>query len=159
MEESGGEITAEQDQVWLNQKLQIAEKVDAYGIILTNLETEQENLKDLKKKFDEKIQSAIARNKSKSQRLKSRLNFLSEGSPLRGHIYSFHPYIAVERKVSEGHYAEVLEIESKYSDLAMKALDAANVPYSLKTVPLKVSDLPDDHPAIIKYQTPSVRIT
>jgi len=167
LEEVGGEITEDQDIIWLNQQLQIKDKIDAYGIVLTDLEIEQDKLKEFKRKSNERIQAAINRAESKAKRLKSRLYNLSEGSPLRGHIFSFHPYIAKERKISEGHQTDdkyvYLTIEIRkdhWNDLLSHQPCVMNdTYYSIKKETVKVSELPDDHPAIIEYQVPSVRIT
>lgn len=163
IEAQGGEITDEQDVIWRNQELQIKDKVDAYGYVLTELNAELEKIKELKREATARISGAVARVQSNIDRLKRRLNFLSEGSPLRGHIYSFHPYLSVKRSV------DIDMVEDSFIDMTIeiKEADWKELLNSAKVIPefkvlkrdAKVSQLPESHPALKSQRTASVRIT
>lgn len=163
IDKQGGEITDEQDLIWRNQELQIKDKVDSYGYVLTQLNAELEKFKELKREATARISGATARVQSTIDRLKRRLNFLSEGSPLRGHIYSFHPYLSVRRSVDINKVEDSLinmTVEIKESDWK-ELLDSAKVIPEFKVLKREVlaSQLPDDHPALKLQRTASVRVT
>lgn len=165
-----GEITDTQDVIWQNQELAIKDKVDAYGYVLTEIESELEKLKMLKREASERISNAINRSQSNIERLKRRLNFLSEGSPLRGHIYSFHPYISVRRSVEDINLVEThlvnltIEItEANWQSILSSAYgsrDPRDIPeYKILKREAKVSQLPEIHPAVKSKITASVRVS
>lgn len=167
--DGGGEITDDQDIIWLNQEVAIKDKIDSYGFILSEMEAEKEKIdKTIKKEANARIKAAVDRIDGRIQKLKSRLNHLSEGSPLRGHTYSFHPYIAKKRTISDitklddSQIYVTIEIRKDYLEQLLDAVESADVPadlYSVKKETGKLSDLPEDHPAIETVETPSVRIT
>ena len=170
LEEAGGEITDNEDIIWRNQEIAIKDKVDAYGYVLSELEAELKKLSEIKREASARIQKAIDRAENDTARLKQRLNYLSEGSPLRGHIYSFHPYQSVRREV-----ANIDLVEDDLVDMTVKMkvrewnklLDAfAQVHQDLRVPEYKVikrevltSQLPDNHPALILKRKESVRVT
>lgn len=163
IEAQEGEITEEQDLIWQNQELAIKDKVDTYGYVLTELNAELEKIKELKREATARITGAAARVQSNIDRLKRRLNFLSEGSPLRGHIYSFHPYLSVKRQV------DISKVEDNLIDIVvqLKEADWKELLNSAEVVPefkvlkreAKVSQLPEIHPALTTKRTASVRVT
>lgn len=160
-----GEITDTQDLIWQNQELAIKDKVDAYGYVLTEIESELEKLKALKREASDRIQNAIQRSQSNIDRLKRRLHYLSEGSPLRGHLYSFHPYLGTKRTVEDINLVETnlvnltIEIsEASWNSLLERA--TSNLPeYKILKREAKVSQLPEFHPAVKSKITASVRVT
>ena len=165
-----GEITDTQDLIWQNQELAIKDKVDAYGYVLTEIESELEKLRKLKREVTDKFQSAITRSQSNVERLKRRLNFLSEGSPLRGHIYSFHPYLSTKRAVEDINLVETnlvnltIEItEASWNGILERAYgcsDPRDIPeFKILKREAKVSQLPEFHPAVKSKITASVRVT
>lgn len=170
MVEAGGEITDNEDIIWRNQEIAIKDKVDAYGYVLSELDAELKKLSEIKREASARIQKAIDRAENDTARLKQRLNYLSEGSPLRGHIYSFHPYLSERREV-----ANIDLVEDNLVDLTVKMkvrewnklLDAfAQVHQDLRVPEYKVikrevltSQLPDNHPAMILKRKESVRVT
>ena len=118
VEEAQGEITDEQDLIWRNQELAIKDKVDAYGYVLTEMKAELEKIKELKREATARITAARDRVTGNIARLKLRLNNLSEGSPLRGHIYSFLPYISMRREV------DIKQVEDNLIDLKVEISEA-----------------------------------
>lgn len=170
IENAGGEITDDEDIIWRNQEIAIKDKIDAYGYVLSELDAELKKLHEIKREASARVQKAIDRAENDTARLKQRLNYLSEGSPLRGHIYSFLPYLSERREV-----ANIDLVEDSLVDLTIrmkardwnKLLDAfAQVHQDLRVPEYKVvkrdtsvSQLPSDHPAVIVKRKPSVRIT
>jgi hypothetical protein len=163
IEEAQGEITDEQDLIWRNQELAIKDKVDAYGYVLTEMKAELDKIKELKREATARITAARDRVTGNIARLKLRLNSLSEGAALRGHIYSFLPYLSVRREV------DIEQVEDNLIDLTIEIteanwkelLDSAKVVPEFKILKrgAKVSQLPDDHPAVSSKRTGSVRMT
>lgn len=166
IEDAHGEITEEQDLIWQNQELAIKDKIDTYGYVLTQMDLELDKLRALKREAVGRVQQAINRTESNKTRLKQRLNFLSEGSPLRGHIYSFHPYLSERRTVTDINLVQddlvdlTIEINgSKWNEfLNVCAQKNIQVPeYKVVKRDVKVSSLPEDHPAVTTKRTASVR--
>ena len=163
IEEARGEITDEQDLIWLNTELAIRDKVDAYGYVLVELNAELEKIKQLKREAIARISMATVRVQSNIDRLKQRLNHLSEGSPLRGHIHSFHPYLSVKRSVD----MSLVKDDQAYLTIEIKEAMWKELLDSVSKVPeyrvlkreAKVSQLPQDHPAVKLQKTASVRMT
>lgn len=163
IEETGGEITDEQDLIWQNTELAIRDKVDAYGYVLTELNAELNKIKQMKREAIARISIVTVRVQSNIDRLKQRLNHLSEGSPLRGHIHSFHPYLSVKRSVD----IDLVQDDQAYLTIEIKEamwkelLDGASVvpEYRVLKREAKVSQLPADHPAVKLQRTASVRMT
>ena len=163
MVEREGEITDDQDIIWRNQELQIKDKVDSYGYVLTELKAELDKIKELKREATARISVASARVQNNIDRLKRRLNVLGEGFPLRGHIYNFLPYDSVRREVN------IEQVEDDLIDLTVELKEAKwnELLASAKVIPefrilkreAKVSQLPDKHPAITSKIKASVRIT
>ncbi len=158
-----GEITDEQDLIWQNQELQIKDKVDSYGYVLTELKAELDKIKELKREATARISVASARVQNNIERLKRRLNFLGEGSPLRGHIYAFHPYESARTSV------DISQVEDNLINLTVELKEAQwkELLASAKVIPefkvlkreAKVSQLPDKHPAVTTKRTASVRVS
>jgi len=164
LEDQGGEITDKQDLIWQNQELAIKDKVDAYGYVMTELNAELDKIKELKREATARISGVSGRVQNNIARLKRRLHSLSEGSPLRGHIYSFHPYISKRR--------EIIDMDLVNDDLVdmtvrLKEADWKELLASVATIPefkvlkreAQVSQLPEIHPALATKRTASVRIT
>ncbi len=165
-----GEITDEQDTIWRNQEVQIKDKVDAYGYVLSKLESELEEIKTLKREVSDRFRRAENRAQSNIGRLKQRLNLLSEGSPLRGHIYSFHPYQTEKRIVTNIDLVEdslvnlTIEIsEANWKSILSSAFgsrDPRDIPeFKILKREAKVSQLPENHPAVKSQRTASVRVS
>ncbi len=163
MVEREGEITDDQDIIWRNQELQIKDKVDSYGYVLTELKAELDKIRELKREATARISVASARVQNNIDRLKRRLNVLGEGSPLRGHIYNFLPYDSVRSEVN------IEQVEDDLIDLTVELKEAKwnELLASAKVIPefkvlkreAKVSQLPDKHPAVTLKRKASVRIT
>jgi len=160
-----GEITDDQDIIWRNQEIAIKDKVDAYGYVLNQLDSELEKLKTLKREVSDRIHQASERTQSNIRRLKQRLHHLSEGSPLRGHIYSFHPYLAERRMIRD-----INLVENSLVNLTIEITEAnwqsilgrvtSDIPeFKILKREARVSQLPDFHPAVESKITASVRIT
>ena len=159
-----GEITDTQDLIWQNQEIAIKDKVDAYGYVLTELKSELAKLKELKREATDRIHNAFMRTQSNIDRLKRRLHHLSEGSPLRGHIYSFHPYLTERKEVADINLVEdnlvnlTIEIsESNWKSILSRTTDVPE--FKILKREAKVSQLPDDHPAMTTKRTASIRVT
>ena len=164
IEDQDGEITNDQDLIWQNQELAIKDKVDAYGYVMTELQAELEKIKELKREATARISGVSARIQRNIARLKQRLHGLSEGSPLRGHIYSFHPYISKEREIIDIDQVNdnLINITVKLTEASWKALlHSAEVEPEFKILKreAQVSQLPEIHPALATKRTASVRVT
>ena len=164
IEDAQGEITDEQDLIWRNQELKIKDKVDAYGYVLTEMHAELAKIKELKREASARISTAQARVLSNIARLKLRLNFLSEDRALRGHIYSFLPYLSIRREIEDISLVEDdqinLTIEIKEANWKELLSSVDNVPeFTILKRGAKVSQLPEDHPAVTTKRTASVRMT
>jgi chaperonin cofactor prefoldin len=162
IEEAGGEITEELDQIWESNQMELAEKVDNYAWVLKHLDSVIANIKERKQKADKIIKSIT----SHQERIKRRLHHYTQeiGGPLRGHEYSFHPYMSRKSEVSqdkvEDPYVKV-SVTASLSDWRLISESIKNhlaEPVSVKVerIPVKVSDLPKDHPAILVDEKPSV---
>lgn len=169
VEEAQGEITNEQDLIWRNKELAIKDKVDAYGYVLTEMNAELTKFKELKREATARITAAQSRILGNIARLKLRLNSLSEGSPLRGHIYSFLPYLSKRSEVDIKQVEDNLinlkvEIsEANWNSILFRAYgssDPRDIPeFTILKREAKVSQLPEDHPAVTTKRTASVRMT
>ena len=163
IEEAQGEITDEQDLIWRNQELAIKDKVDAYGYVLTEMKAELEKIIELKREATARITAARDRVTGHIARLKLRLNTLSEGSPLRGHIYSFLPYLSKRSEVDISQVEDnLIDLKVEISEADWKELISSvdKVPeYTILKRGTKVSQLPEDHPAVTTKRTASVRMT
>lgn len=164
IEDQDGEITNDQDLIWQNQELAIKDKVDAYGYVMTELEAELDKIKELKREATARISGVSGRIQRNIARLKQRLHSLSEGSPLRGHIYSFHPYISERREIVDIEQVndDLINVTVKLTEATWKELIAsvAKVPeFKILKREAQVSQLPEIHPALATKRTASVRIT
>jgi len=165
IEEASGEITDEQDLIWKATDLAVRDKLDSYGYLFAELDAEKKKLDFIKTNGVEKLQSAISRVESLSKKLKLRLNTLSNGEALRGHIYSFHPFISTTsyiedvEKLSPNETYLTIEIRQDYWDalLSDKQYDT-KISFDIKKRAGKVSELQDKHPAVKTVLTPSVRV-
>jgi chaperonin cofactor prefoldin len=157
LEEKGGEVTEELDRVWQDNQLELAAKVDNYAWALKHMDALIETLKERKAKATKIIQTIG----NQQRRIKDRLHFYCEetGGPLRGHEYSFHPFMARSTDVIQD------KVEDRYKKVAVtmtldewrRVSDVIATP-DIKHLPVKVSDLPKDHPAIVADESPSVRM-
>lgn len=168
--EAGGEITDEMDLIWQQKDVAVKDKLDAYGYVFTDLKADESKLKDLRSK----IQSALKRIENTRKRLKVRLNFLSNGETLRGNMFSFHPYTSTHRIVNvpeallDSETYLTIEIRKDYWETLRATLNnwnkengipEDNVKFHIKKVDANVSELSEDHPAVLTIGEPSVRIT
>jgi len=170
LEESGGDITDEQDLIWLSKGIEIKDKLDSYGYLLSELAAEKKKLAMIKANGVERVSEATRRVEKLTQKLKSRLNYLSKGESLRGHLYSFHPYssktrtIDVEKLLPNETYLTI-EIRQDYWEKMIEASAWINervLPedsFSIKKRAGKVSELPEEHSAVVTALTPSVRVS
>ena len=160
-----GEITDEQDLIWLSKDIEVKDKLDSYGRLLDELAAEKKKLADIKASGVLRASEAAHRVEKLEQKLKSRLNLLSGGKPLRGHLYSFHPYESKKRtidveKLSQNEIYLTIEIRQDYwESLLRDSTMDEEVDFSVKKVAGKVSELSEEHPAVETVLTPSVRIT
>jgi sugar-specific transcriptional regulator TrmB len=161
IEEAHGEITEDLDSIWENNQMELAEKVDNYAWVLKHLDSVIENIRERKRKAD-KIIKSIA---NQQKRIKTRLHYYCEqvSGPLRGHEYSFHPRISVKREVNidkvepDKLRITVTMMKDQYLMLR-KVLDESGISIPMETgeATCNVTDLPENHPAITKEETPSV---
>ena len=167
LEENGGEITEELDRVWENNQLELAEKIDNYAWALKHMDSVIENLKERKAKATKIIQTIG----NQQKRIKHRLHFYCEqsgGEPLRGHEYSFHPFMAkvsgVNQEKVEDQYrtVQVVMPVNQYRQIleqergGLNGVDSNS--WTITFPEVKVSELPDGHPAILEDTAPSVRM-
>ena len=172
-----GEIPEELDLIWQANNIELKDKVDAYGHLFSELDAEETKLKQIKSDYSERISKALNRVNSLRLRLKSRLNGLAGSDPLRGNLYSFHPYVSTHREISDINALSdsesylTVEIRKDYwnmlnqlfevyqAEFSNRSLATPKIDYSIKSVKGKVSELPPDHPAVVTKLEPSVRIT
>jgi hypothetical protein len=161
LEESHGEITGELDALWENNQMEFAEKVDSYAWVLKHLDSVIVNIRDRKQKADRIIKAVT----NQQKRIKARLHHYCDqvGGPLRGNEYSFHPRMSVKRevninKVEPDKLRITVTIMKDQYLLLRKVLDESGVAIPMETgeATCNVTDLPEDHPAILKEETPSV---
>jgi hypothetical protein len=164
--DAGGEITDDLDIIWQQKDLEVKEKLDAYGHLFTELDAEKKKLQAIKASGVDKVRAAEARVQNLEKRLKSRLNMLSNGESLRGHIYSFHPFESKVRtvdveKLSPPETYLTIEIRQDYWEHIQSLIErfGYDPEFSIKKKIGKVSELSDEHPAVMTVLTPSVRIT
>jgi hypothetical protein len=158
-EQAGGELTDELERIWEDNQTELADKVDAYAFTLDQLEAVKSTLRDRKRKADD----IICRTDSAITRIKKRLNHycMIISGPLRGHEYTFHPFDSVKREVIVG------RVEDQYKKVRVemplnewrkiKPYISAGVSFNTEYPPIKISDLPEGHPAVRSETTPSVR--
>lgn len=162
------EITDDNDIIWANNELEIRDKIDAYGFILQSLSAENEKLLAIVKPvINEKIGSKVKSIEGRIERIKKRLFTLSDGKSLRGNLFSFHPYESTRHTLGDVNKIEdeyiIASVEMPYSlykslcswDLTKEAKESI----VLKNKKVRITDLPENHPEIIKVKKPSVRIT
>jgi len=178
LENEGGSVEGGLDMIWQQKELAVKEKVDNYGYLLTEIEAGENKLDIIQKK----IQVAKKRLDGLKTKLKSRLFYFANGEPLKGTIFTFHPYTSKHstipdvQKLSPSETYLTIEITK---DNWVKMLDAyhqiegypitevngepinveTSIEYTVKNTSGKVSELPEDHPAIVIVEEPSVRIT
>lgn len=168
--EAGGEITEEMDLIWQEKDVAVKDKLDAYGYVFTDLKAEENKLKEIRTK----IQFALKRIESTKKKLKVRLNFLSDGESLRGNVFSFHPYTSIHKIINtpeallDSEIYLTIEIRKDYWKALTSALNEwnhknnipeDNIEFQIKKEEAKLTQLPDNHPAITIVGEPSVRIT
>lgn len=170
----------ELEEVWKNNAIDIAKKVDAYGFVIDDIKRKSEYLTDKKRKLSE-IKTRLD---NEIERIKGRLYEHADGGKLEGNEYKFHPFMSktntvdinkVEQnlmsytigKLTYEEYSLLDEIvnaafvitqeESDYEEamvlsvLVQKLKDAKGS--------CNVTDLPAGHIALVTELKPSVRIT
>lgn len=173
------EVTEELEQMWNDNKIAIADKIDRYGFVLEDMETAIKEITDRKKMFNSRIKTAVERIEKEIQKIKGRLNYFSEGKALKGNIYSFHPYISKETKVPD-----LTLVENKYKRFNLGKLSYKEFSFLAEILTVYVpvesnkeahgllldrmyhaeedclkSELPDGHPALKVELKPSVRVS
>jgi chaperonin cofactor prefoldin len=161
IEEVHGEITEELDVVWEDNQMELAEKVDSYAWILKHLDSVIVNIRNRKQKADRIIRSIT----NQQKRIKERLHHYCDqiGGPLRGHEYSFHPRMSIKREVNinkvepEKLRITVTMMKDQYL-LLKKVLEESGIAISIESgeATCNVTDLPENHPAILTEETPTV---
>lgn len=151
--------TEELEKIWRDNEIAIKAKIDSYGYVLDEIDSKidfikrkEETLKELRKKLEKETDN-----------IKRRLNMISQEIPLEGNEYRFKPYNSVNRTVDiyqvepelkryivNMDYKRFQEFES------MVNLDIADNIYTY-TTKVNVTDLPEDHPAIVANIAPTVR--
>ena len=183
-EEQYGEITEELEKVWEDNQIELKAKIDSYGYAIQTLTQAIDMLKEKKKIRDERIKDAIKRLEINVEKMKQRLHHHSNGEPLRGDEWSFHPYTSAVTKS-----IDTSKVEDEYISYVIPRLSQAEYDYLIEDVrmdiegakgnadyealtllqPLlqkiigaemdvKTSDLPKEHPALVKEYKSSVRI-
>lgn len=162
-EASDGVITDESDLIWKQTDLAIKDKLDSYGQLFDELDAEKKKLALLKANGIERIQTATKRIENLEKQLKQRLNYLSSGQKLSGNLYTFSPFLSRQRTLEHPEHLKpyetylTIEIREDYWEQLDPGVHI--LPYEIKKRTGKVSELPDDHPAVETALTPSVRIT
>ena len=158
LREDGGEITESNDLIWQEKSLALKDKLDAYGFVFTEFDSQEAKLKYLK----DKMQSISKRIEKARASMKARLNYISEGNVLKGNIFSFHPFMTTHTIIADPSQLKsdeiYLTIEIR-KDWWEELLLDKSFPYEIKKEGARISDLPDNHPALSISHEPSVRIT
>jgi len=162
--EDASTYTDELELVWENTEIELAKKIDAYGFVIDDLKMKNEYLAEKKRKLTT-IKQQIERD---IERIKSRLYEHSQGKMMEGNEYKLHPLM------SESTTVDLTKVDNtlltyhlpklKYDDYEMliRKLDDTVIGWTISegtTTSCNVTDLPPNHPALIKNFKPSVRIT
>jgi hypothetical protein len=154
---------------WRGNELDLKDKIDGYGYVLENIKAEINKLKDLKKIHTDRLRNAITKYENEEARLRKRLWEHADGKALRGNEYNFHPYIGkastINMELVEPEYMGYIipELTHKEWETILSKLDKESdlynkVRFKVNTV-CNVSDLPENHPAILTEVRHDVRIT
>lgn len=164
--EADGVLTEEHDIIWQQTDVAVKDKLDNYGYLLDELNAEKKKLQDIKSSGVDRVQAAVARIENLQKKLKTRLNFLAEGESLRGHMYSFHPYLSKKayindvEKLSANETYLTIEIRQDYWEMLTTFNAIPNdIIWNIKKKVGKVSELSDNHSAVMTVLTPSVRVS
>jgi hypothetical protein len=166
--ENEGVLDEALEQYWNNNEIELKSKIDGYGHVLEQLNADIDKLKLIKKQRTIAIDAAIKRTENEIEKIKTRLHYHCNEQPLRGNEYSFHPYNSV---TTESINEE--KIEEEYGSYILPGLSWIEYNQVLETIKddglkkklsrpvrkFRVSDLPENHPALNKKVTPTVRIT
>ena len=168
--ETGGEITDENDLIWKQTELDIKDKIDSYGFVLDGLDAQENKLKE----FQDKFKLGINKINTARERLKRRLNDVATRlgeAHLRGNVYSFHPFESSRRVIEHPELLKdneiylTVEIRKDYWDRLFDSVKKLELTEDLYTVYKiisskgKISELSEGHPAVETINNPSVRIT
>ena len=162
--EDASTYTDELELVWENTQIELAKKVDAYGFVIDELKMRNDYLAEKKRKL-----TAIKQQIEKDiERIKSRLYEHAQGAKLEGNEYKFHPFM------SESTTVDLTKVKGKHLSYTLPKLDyneydallsllgdtsiGRKIEEEVKTS-CNVTDLPPNHPALVKNFKPSVRIT
>jgi len=183
-EEQYGEITGELEEIWASTEIELKSKIDSYGYAMQTLQQAIDMLKEKKKVRDERIKEVVNRLQTNIDKMKARLHYYSRGEPLRGDEFSFHPFVSAVTKsidldkvedeyksfllpeISLGEHSYLIDniqfdIENARKEGDYETLSALQ-PLLQKLmgaeVKVRTSDLPKEHPALIKELKSSVRI-
>lgn len=159
--ENKGVLDEELDKLWGNNELALASKIDSYGITISNLLSEVDRLKKLQKEITESLKKAENRVTKTVERIKSRLHYYANEEPLRGSIYSFHPYVSTVGEIVD---IDKLSPSEAYLTIEIKEESWNDLTANIKSVPSsriikrvgKVTELPKDHPAVSYKLTPTI---
>lgn len=156
----------ELEKVWQDNEIAFAEKVDAYGYVLDDTA----NRIDFLKAKNKRIKEAIDRLEKIEEKVKTRLNLLTEGMEvIKGKEYNFKRWNSVTRTVNPDKIPLNMKkynmiIPSEYVPTIVNymniqfpdLLNKIRIQYEKPIIPT-VTELSKDHPAIIEKVTPSVR--
>lgn len=169
--EDADTFTQELEAIWEDNNIELKAKIDAYGYVLDTIDKDVQFLKAKKTKLND-IQKHLEKEKEK---IKTRLNNIANGEPLRGNEYSFHPFTSrvtdhIEENLVEPEYKtysatmnwhQMMLVKHLFSDTPA-TFDIAENDKAKEEIIWKenvsVSGLPENHPAIVYKITPSVRI-
>lgn len=177
LEKEGGSVEGGLDIIWEQKDVAVKEKIDHYGWVFLEIEAGENKLNLIQ----ERIQVAKKRLSDLRTKLKARLNHFSNGEPLIGTAFSFHPYNTKHSSidVSKLNPSETYLTIEITKDKWIKMVDAyyaqegypitevngeliaveESIGYTVKSEHGKVSELPEGHPAITVESNPSVRMT
>lgn len=154
----------ELEKVWQDNEIAFAEKVDAYGYVLDDTA----NRIDFLKAKNKRIKEAIDRLEKIEEKVKTRLNLLTEGiEVIKGKEYNFKRWNSVTRTVNPDKIplnmkkynvvmpSEIVPDFTKWIEINYFNSDI-KIQFEKPIIPT-VTQLPKDHPAIIEKVTPSVR--
>lgn len=155
--------------MWNENSIAITDKVDAYGFVVKNLDSEMDKLKQLKKDLCEKIDiksESISKNK---ERILNRLHFLIGDEPIiKGNLFKLKPIFRKERvvdttKLEDRLLYQVVEIRldcwKQLLNYIEETLPGPDVYFRCIGGPkYKVSELPEGHNAVETVLIPTCQI-
>ena len=170
LDSNGGDLSdPELELIWNENNASLAEKIDAYGFIIKNMESNLKRLDELGKELDEKVKlkyDSISKNKA---RILARLHGLIDEGGVKGNLFKIKPVFRKERnvdvtKIEDKFLYQVIEVRLDWwKELLnrIKEICWETQPYfrNIGSPKFKISELPEGHSAVETVLFPSCQIS